>query len=631
MSSTSALGRLGRPASAFRRSAAASAVVLALPLAAPAQDLTLAYADLPPVVVTAARLEQPLADALPSTVVIERDEIERHAAPDLASLLRMLTSADVAQAGPLGAQTSVFLRGGDSRQTLVLVDGLPINRADFGTPSLQHLPIAQIERIEIVRGNVSSLYGAQAVGGVIQVFTRRATAPQASVELGSRGGRAASVAAGLRLGDRATPTELHASLSTRRTDGYSAKDPDTSPGANPDDDAARQQGASLHVAQTWAEGHRTRLGLMAARTRSAFDAFTPGLDDELTTRLGAWSLDSQHRLASGLDLALDLGTVHERFVDPTGPVNFGAERGRNRVQRAAAQLQWQAAAGHTLQFGLETQRERFGDSNTATRTRRNNAQRLAWIARPDGAPWTAQLALRHDDNDSHGRETTGLLALAWQLAPRWRLSGQLSTAFSAPSLIDEQFADPAARLEAERSRSGELALQWTEGANRVRAAWFVQRQRDRVAFDSAPPFFARNIARASNHGIELLAQATIGPGRLGAEATFQDPRDDTADRRLLRRSRSSAALRWTQDTAGWEWGAALRHVGERDDFDPASFTIARNRARTTADLTLGRQVAPGWRLGVKVENLGDSERPDVLGFNANPRGVFVSLNWDGAR
>lgn len=619
------------PRRRVRQASAISAIagaVLSTPLSAVAQDV--AADRLSTVVVTAARLDQTLTDALPSTVVIERDEIERRAAPDLAALLRMLTSVDVAQTGPLGSQTSVFLRGGDSRQTLVLVDGVPINRADFGIASLQHLPLAQIERIELVRGNVSSLYGAQAVGGVIQVFTRRALAPQASVEVGARGTRAVSVAAGTRFGDASTPTELNVSLSTRRTDGFSAKNPAASPGANPDDDAARQHGASLRVAQTWAEGHQTRLSVVNGRTRNEFDAFTPGLDDVLTTRLGSLSLDSQHRVARGVDLMLSLGEARERWRDPTAPDNFGAAEGRNRVRRAGAQVQWQPVAGHALQLGLESSRERYSNSNTPARERRTDSQRLAWIAKPEGAPWQTQLALRHDDNDSFGSATTGLAALGWQLARNWRVSLQAATAFSAPSLIDEQYADPAVALEAERSRSGELALQWSEGASLLRAAWFVQRQRNRIGFDPIT-FVAGNIARASNRGVELIAQTVIGSARLGAEATFQDPQDESKDRLLLRRSRHSAALRWSQDWAGWEGGAALRHTGKRLDTDPATFSNAWNRQRTTIDLTLARELGQGWRLAAKVENAGDSERPDVLGYNATPRGVFVTLSWNGER
>lgn len=617
---------MSAPASA-RPARKASAIVLAMAGASLSLPLTTRAqgASLPPVVVTAARLEQPLAAALPSTRVITREEIDRRQPADLAGLLRMLTSIDIAQSGPLGAQTSVFLRGADSRQTLVLVDGLPINRADFGIASIQHLPIEQIERIEIVRGNVSSLYGAQAVGGVIQVFTRRATAPQVTLELGERGTRAASVAAGTRFGDATTPTELSASLSTRRTDGFSAKDPGTSPGANPDRDAARQHGGSARLAQTWAAGHMTTLNLQTGRTRSAYDGFAPGLDDVLTTRLQSAALNSTHALAAGWQLGVDLGVVRERFDDPTG---FAID-GRNRVRRAGATLQWQPAAGQTLQAGAETGSERYADSNTPTQTRRNDALRLAWLATPLDARWETQLALRHDDNETYGSDTTGLVALAWRFTPQWKASAQLANAFSAPSLIDEQFANPAVPLKAERSRNAELALQWSEGASLVRAAWFVQRQRDRIAFDPVT-FEAGNIARASNRGLEVLAETAVGDARFGAEATFQNPRNDDSGALLKRRARSSVALRYGDEAGPWHWGAALRYTGRRLDTDPATFADAFNATRTTADLTVGRDLGHGWQLAAKIENLGDSERPDVLGFNSAPRGVFVSLRWDGS-
>ena len=146
------------------------------------------------VVITAARAEQPLPDALPSTRVITRAEIEAAQPADLPALLRMLTSIDVGQTGPIGSQASLFLRGADSRQTLVLVDGVPLVRADFGSASWQHLLPEQIERIEIVRGNLSSLYGAQAVGGVVQIVTRRASAPQATVAIGDHGTQQACLA-----------------------------------------------------------------------------------------------------------------------------------------------------------------------------------------------------------------------------------------------------------------------------------------------------------------------------------------------------------------------------------------------------------------------------------------------------
>jgi vitamin B12 transporter len=150
----------------------------------------LAQEPLPPVIVSASRTEQRIGDALPSTTLITRDEIERSQSVDLPSLLRRVAGVEIAQNGGRGTAASAFIRGAESRHTLVLIDGVPVNNLNFGTAAIEHLSLVDVERIEIVRGNVSSLYGSAALGGVIQIFTREASrTPQASVtaQAGSRG------------------------------------------------------------------------------------------------------------------------------------------------------------------------------------------------------------------------------------------------------------------------------------------------------------------------------------------------------------------------------------------------------------------------------------------------------------
>jgi vitamin B12 transporter len=327
-----------------------------------ASSPSFAQTDSQRITVTAARAEQPLADALPSTRVIGRSEIEASQAADLPGLLRALTSIDVAQTGPLGSQASLFLRGADSRQTLVLVDGVPLVRADFGTASWQHLPLDQIERIEIVRGNLSALYGAQAVGGVVQIVTRRSTAPQATLALGSRGTQQASFSGGMVFGD----TRVSASASWQRSDGFSARDASVDPGADPDRDAARQGGGSARIEQRWAEGHASELSLLTARTRSEYDGFTPGLDDVLVTRVETAGFKSRHAIGPATRIALELGQTHERFEDPTG---FTPE-GDNRVRLAGLQVAHALSQRHDVQLGVETRRERFAGA------RRHDTARL---------------------------------------------------------------------------------------------------------------------------------------------------------------------------------------------------------------------------------------------------------------
>jgi vitamin B12 transporter len=567
------------------------------------------------VVVTAARVEQSLPDALPSTRVITREEIVESQALDLASVLRSLTSVDVAQTGPMGSQTSVFLRGADSRQTLLLVDGVPINRADFGLGSFQNLPLDQIERIEIVRGNVSSLYGSQAVGGVIQIFTRRATSPEASVSVAQRGTWSAAAAAGAHWGEGAQSTQLNASLSARGTEGYTARTVES--GGNPDRDGASQQGLNLRLAQDWAAGQRTTLSLLSSRTRSDYDGFTPGLNDVLTTRLDVAGLSSRHTLAPALEFGLDIGSSNEHFDDPTG----SAVSGRDRSQQGGVQLQWKGAPGQSLQAGVERKSERFSDSNTPDKKRDTDVVRLGWTAKNTaGLEWQADV--RSDHSSDYGQATTGMLAVAYAFASQWKVSAQAGTAFNAPTFIDQEFA--SGPLMPERSRNAELALQWSRGGQLVRAALFAQRQTDRIEFDPVT-FATANVARARNEGLELIAQLDAGPGRLSGELTLQDPRDADTGEPLKRRARQSLALNYRVTRGAWQWGAALRHTGERLDTDPITFSNAMNPPRTTLDLTTQWQINPVWTLGAKLENAGDASAPEVLGYTPPPRSFGVQL------
>ncbi len=575
------------------------------------------------IVITAARSEQALPDALPSTRVIRRAEIEALQPADLPGLLRALTSIDVAQTGPLGSQTSLFLRGADSRQTLVLIDGVPLQRADFGSASWQNLPIEQIERVEIVRGNLSSLYGAQAIGGVVQIITRRALAPQLSVSMGSQGTVGAAAAGGLELGSDNRSTRVSASLSARKTAGYSARDPAVDPAANPDLDPARQAAGSVQLEQRWADGHRTQVNLLASATRSAYDGFTPGLDDVLTTHTDAAGLSSQHALRTDLVLSANLGQTRERMDDPTG----FAPVADSLVRLVGVQLAWQPSPAHEWQFGAETKRERFSDSATPERARGTDSLRLGWLGRLGGQdqPLQLQANLRNDHSSAYGGATTGLLALAYTLQPEWKASVQWSTAFSAPSFLDELYANPATTLRAERSRQGELALQWSGAdAALVRAALFVQRQHDRLSFDPVT-FETVNIANAKNSGIEVMIQWPIGPARIGAEVTVQDPRDADTGQPLKRRSRHSLAFNAGADVAGWHALAALRYTGERLDTDPVTFGDAINPARTTLDLALQRQVTPTWRVLAKLDNVANSQASEVLGYTAAPRSLLLTL------
>lgn len=615
----------------------AALAALSIGSTALAQQRTTASATLAPVVITASRSEQALPDALLSTKVISREQLEQSQASDLPALMRGYTSIDIAQAGPPGSQTSLFLRGADSKQVLLVVDGVAMNRADLGTASWQNLALDQIDRVEIVRGNASALWGAQAVGGVVQVFTRRAARPEFSLSLGTNKTVNASAAAGHRFGEGDRTTRVSMALSQRVRSGVNATDPVVA--GNPDRDASRQSAVSARLEKGWAAGHSTSVSLSSTHSRSAYDgdyrfSFPPidplSRDDQLSTTVDALGISSRHALASSLQLGVDLGRTRETYRDPTGPDQFGNSRGSNHTRQGQLQLQWQAAPGHTVVGALEDKREATEDSSNPQSTRNTRSLRLGWLGSYAAAwPIDVQASARSDDSSNFGRANTGLLALAVSPLPAWKFSAQWSTAFSAPSFSDQQFAVTGVTLKPEHARNAELATHYQQGDSSLRLAWFRQRQRDRITSDGLfhSDFKSLvNIANTANHGVELLAQTRLGSATLGGEAIWQNPRDLGTGKPLKRRARQTTTLTLQQPWGAWDTGVWLRRSGARADVDPVTFGDATAPARSTLGLSAGYKVAPGWRLGAKLDNASNARHAEVLGYTPTPRTLSLSVS-----
>jgi len=570
------------------------------------------------VVVTAARVPQKLPDTLPSTTVISHADIEASPALDVPDLLRSFLSFNVAQTGPIGSQTSIFVRGANSNQVLVLIDGAPLSRADFGSAPWELVPLAQIDHIEVVRGNLSSLYGSAAVGGVVQIFTRHGAGTSITVGGGSRGTLNGSASVGQRFGAADRALDLSASLSGLHTDGYSARDAKVDPTVNPDRDASTQSGATIAIGKTWAVGQRTSFSAMHSDTDSRYDGYNgPTVVDELKSRLDNFTLQSHHAVNASLDVDVHAGEDVIKYTDPTAFTPGGMAHTR----LLGASADWTVVDGQSLQFGYENDSERFGYADAPATSRHTNSVRAGWLG-AFGPGLEVQANVRHDDASDYGTANTGLLALGWRLDPEWKLVAQASTAFSAPSFSD--IAYEKGPLKPEHSRDLELGVHWSRGAWMARATVFSQRQHDLIAFDAS--FSTVNVDHASNRGVELAVDGDTGVGRIGLDATFQDARDDDAHAALLRRARTVVAANYRVPVLGWETGVWLQYTGVRADVDPVSFATVNAKARTALGLTASHALSPEWSIGVKAGNLTDKHVPEVLGYTPPQPTVTVSLH-----
>ncbi len=257
--------------------------------------------ELQQTVVTANRSEQLLIDALPHTTVLGRDVIERSQAVDLPSLLASEAGFQFTQNGGRGTAASLFLRGSASLQVLVLIDGVPLTKQDStGSVSLEHIMLDQVERVEIVRGNVSAIYGSGAVGGVIQVFMRKGNGTPkafAAIEVGSYGSSRASAG----LSGQTGGTNFLIGIGRTVTSGFSAMNTSQYPNENPDADGYRNSDFNLGLTQTLAPGHT--LGLRAQGSDGQFDTDgggfgTPTAIYKGASKLNTWSVYSHNQMTS---------------------------------------------------------------------------------------------------------------------------------------------------------------------------------------------------------------------------------------------------------------------------------------------------------------------------------------------
>jgi len=584
-----------------------------LPVSAPAAATAEAPVELDPLrVITASRYEQPAGEALASISVITRYDIERSGAQDLFELLRLQPGLDVVRTGGAGAQTSVFMRGGNSSHTLVLIDGVRAASANTGAYAWEHLPLNLVERVEIVRGPRSALFGSEAIGGVIQVFTRVSDAPYARTTLGSDATRELETGAGFGLG----PLSVSVSAGLRRADGFSSQNV-RGYSFHPDNDGFESRNLGVSgTRKTRAGEWRFRLAAMDNEVE-----FDQGVS-EFGQLLGSVSRDG--RLRDGWEYRFRVGLVDEHLDSDFG--FFATEFESRRLD-----LGWEnrlRLANGTLAFGFDYQAETGASDSSYDRSRRNAALYALWD-RTLG-PARVQLSGRLDGNSVFGSEFTHQAGLRLDAGKSGALLALWATAFRAPTL-NEQYSpgfgglfagNPA--LGPETSDSLEISYRADFGSAGRLAAAAYDSDVDRLIDFTGPAFGAVNIDRVRLRGLELDWSRAQGPWALGMNATFQHARNLSSGSDLLRRParKGSLTARRSFDHGSWlgaEWFAS----GDRLDIGGLVLP-----GYSVLNLSGGYRVNDSLGLELRLDNLLDADYEPAFGFNGAGRSFFLSLAYN---
>jgi vitamin B12 transporter len=575
-----------------------------------------------PIVVTATRTSRTVDETLAPVTVITREDIETRQIRSVQDLLRGGAGVGLGNAGGPGKATNLFLRGTESDHVLVLIDGVKVGSASLGLTPFQDLPIEQIERVEIVRGPRSHLYGSEAIGGVIQIFTRRGggdLTPSASIGGGTYGTRTAS--AGLSGGGE--NAWFNIGLSDESTDGFDAcrGEPNVAGcfTVEPDDDGYENTSGSFRAGYRFKGGAEIDLRYLDSDNETEFDG---AFQNE--TETGQEVLGAGLRASFGEDtlFKLDLG----RSKDLSTNFTDGAFASRFDTDRDSASLQVDRFVGdrHILTAGVDYIDDHVDSDLDFVETERDNVGLFAQYQGSFG-PSELQVALRRDDNEQFGGETTGGVTLARRLSSGQRVTAAYATAFKAPSfneLYFPGFGNPD--LDPESAENFELGLAGAGGA------WAVNLYHtnidDLIGVD--PDTFAPiNVDAARIRGIEFVLNKTIAKWRTSAALTLLDPENRAAAFRgnqLPRRAEQTFRIDLDRDFERFSVGATL--VAEGRKFDDLSNTRVID-SYATVDLRGSMIIARHWTVQLRVENLFDEDYETASFFNQPGRGAYLTVRY----
>lgn len=579
------------------------------------------------VVVTASRTEQRMRDAIPHVTVLTARDIRDSQALDLPSLLMRETGFEFSQNGGVGTVTGIFLRGGRSAQALVLIDGLRLEDAGFGAAAFQHIMLDQIERVEIVRGNVSSLHGSSAVGGVIQVFTKRGRgtpAPSFEATLGSRG--TAKVRAG--YGGEVGGTRFNLTVSQFDTSGFSAINPNLAPNANPDRDGYRNTSLAGSLSHRFSPQHEAGATVFSTRGRVDYDsAFGAPTDVHKSAQdLGNASVYWEARWLSWWKSRFTLGQGSDYRTDTLNG-NFAGNS--NTVSR---QFIWdneiRLAPEHLFTVGAENLRQTLANSGFTRLLRRDagtfRGGYLGHIGRH-----SLQLNARRDDYSDFGTANTYFTGYGFDLTDVWRLTASASNAFRAPTFQDLFGFGGNAALRPEQSRTSELGVQWAAGPHRLRVVAFDTKYEDAITFDNVT-FTVRNVRKASVRGFESSYTGSIMDFDLRASFTVQDPMEQEPNAQALqaiRRAKTFGSFSAFRSFGAWRLGGEVLASGARPDTNIVSGARLLEAGHTIVNFTARYQFDKNLYVAAKLENALGEKYQLVHGFNTPGRGVFLTIGY----
>jgi len=589
------------------------------------------------VFVTATRSQLSLDQVLADVTVISRADIERQAFGGLADLLRNAGCIELVRNGGPGTSTSLYLRGANTQHTLVLVDGIRLDTQNgAGGAAWEAIPLAQIERVEIVRGAGSAVYGSDAIAGVVQIFTRKGSGAP-TIEIGGGVGSLGTVKGDISLSGKQGALDYAFSLASEFSDGFNARPvaySASTPDYVADIDDWRSHSASARLGYQLNAQHRVQLLGMSSQINSGYDASAKpkaGVDDRNLHSNQAYSGSWLAQWSTALNTELSISQANDRYE--TKPSPYLTE---TQINDYALNSSLKLGPGQ-VNLLLERREDKLTNSSLLSgpsAKRHQDAVGAAYLLNLGG--WDAQAHIRHDKDSEFGGIDTGTLAGGYRFSKHWRAWASAGTAFRAPTLyqsFSEYGPKPgAAKLQAERGTNSEIGLEFNEGVSQLGLTIYKNKVRDLISWDAQ--FSANcvstyggcygNLARVDLQGVSLKGATELAGLKLSGNLDWQSPKDSNTGLLLGRRSKKHGSLRVDKDLGAWALGAQLLAYGYR--FDNNS-NKTRLPGYALLDLNARYQLNKDLTLQLSLDNALDKTYQTAAGYAQAPRTVFMGVRY----
>lgn len=561
------------------------------------------------VVVTANRLNQKIDRTTASITIISREDIDNSQAIDVADLLGQQVGIDVVRAGGSGSQNSIFMRGGNSNNTLVLIDGIRVNSVTQGLYDFAHLALANIERIEIVRGPRASVWGSDAISGVIQIFTRSPKALNAELRTGSYQRYGGDIGYG--MGSDMTNFGFVAGVEA--LDGFSATNPRNGWSYDPDNDGYQNSHFGLN-AQTVLGAQTLAFSGLINKAETEFDQGKTQSDSY------NWNGSVSGALTDIWSHNLSIGQYYEKLDTPVYFSVFGSRRNSidwiNTII-ANSSTQWVLGANWAHEQGYSNGYDgpEFNQSN-------NNVGLFA-VFNAMIQNHNFELATRYDDNSQFGSKSTSSASWAWQLNDNNRIRASWGQGFRAPNFNELYYPgffglyEGNPNLEPEQSESIELGYAVNFSTSiRLELSAYDNKIKDLISF-SGVNNQAININQAQIKGIEANLNGYNEHWLWRVQGTWDNAINEETNQQLLRRPKlkgfSSLIYQFSQGTLG----AELSAFSNRPDI---ATTLP---GYSIVNLLASWDITQTWQAQARLENLFDREYQELDGYNTPGRSIFI--------